>query len=82
MVFSKTESFRYGSIKAGHLAILDLGKKYGFRADTTENAAQFKEENLQNYNVVIFLNTTGDVLDDAQQLDLIGLSKQAVVCGY
>jgi len=69
LVFSKTESFRHGSIAAGQTAIIDMGKQHGFRVDTTENAAIFKEENLQNYNVVVFLNTTGDVLDDGQQLE-------------
>ena len=69
LVFSKTEGFRHSSIEAGQLAIMDLGKKHGFKVDTTENAAIFKEENLKNYNVVVFLNTTGDVLDDGQQLE-------------
>ncbi|MEM1118884.1 MAG: ThuA domain-containing protein [Bacteroidota bacterium] len=69
LVFSKTESFRHGSIAAGQTALLEMGNKHGFRVDTTENADIFKEENLQNYNVVVFLNTTGDVLNDAQQLE-------------
>jgi len=69
LVFSKTEGFRHSSIEAGQAAIMELGKKHGFNVDTTENATIFKEENLQKYNVVVFLNTTGDVLDDGQQLE-------------
>ncbi|MFK7984319.1 MAG: ThuA domain-containing protein [Saprospiraceae bacterium] len=69
LVFSKTAGFKHASIEAGEIALMDLGKKHGFRVDTTKNAAIFKEENLKNYNVVVFLNTTGDILDDAQQLE-------------
>ena len=70
LVFSKTESFRHDSIDEGQAAIMALGKKHGFNVDTTEDASIFKEVNLQKYNVVVFLNTTGDILDDAQQLEL------------
>ena len=35
--------------------------------DATENAAAFTDENLEQYDVVIFLCTTGDVLNAAQQ---------------
>ncbi len=69
LVFSKTESFRHQSIEDGKIAIAALGKKYDFTVDTTEDASYFKEKTLQNYNVVVWLNTTGDVLNDAQQLE-------------
>ena len=35
--------------------------------DTTENAAVFTENNLAKYGAIIFLNTTGDILDEEQQ---------------
>ena len=69
LVFSKTEGFRHESIEVGKEAITALGKKHGFSVATTEDASVFQESELQRYNVVIFLNTTGDVLDDAQQLE-------------
>ncbi|MEM7656695.1 MAG: ThuA domain-containing protein [Bacteroidota bacterium] len=70
LVFSKTESFRHESIPAGKQAIMELGTKHGFSVDTTEDASVFVEDQLKNYNVLIFLNTTGDVLNDAQQLEM------------
>jgi cytochrome c len=70
LVFSKTASYRHESIPAGIDAIRSLGKKHGFLVDTTENAAAFDEKTLKNYNVIVFLNTTGDVLNDAQQLEM------------
>lgn len=69
LVFSKTEQFRHTSIENGIANIMALGDKHGFRVDTTEDSGIFTQENLQNYNVVVFLNTTGDILNDAQQIE-------------
>ena len=70
LVFSKTASFRHESIPNGIEAIRALGKKHSFQVDTTENSGLFNEKILKKYNVVVFLNTTGDVLNDAQQLEM------------
>nr|WP_295930408.1 ThuA domain-containing protein [uncultured Dyadobacter sp.] len=67
LVFSKTAGFRHSSIPAGKTALIKLGKETGFAVDTTENATVFTNKNLQKYSAVIFLNTTGNVLDDKQQ---------------
>lgn len=68
LVFSKTAGFRHSSIPYGIKAMLALGEKYGFAVDTTENATKFTDENLKQYKVVVFMNTTGDVLDPSQQV--------------
>jgi cytochrome c len=67
LVFSKTKGFRHESIKAGKDAIQKLGSENGFEVDTTENSAYFNEDSLKNYRAVVFLSTTGDVLDFQQQ---------------
>ncbi|HWK26457.1 MAG TPA: ThuA domain-containing protein [Solirubrobacter sp.] len=67
LVFSKTAGFRHDSIPQGIAAIQELGAQNGFAVTTTEDAAQFTDANLATYDVVVFLSTTGDVLDDAQQ---------------
>lgn len=67
LVFSKTKGFRHSSIETGKTAILKLGKENNYLIDTTENAAFFTEKNLKKYAAVIFLNTTGDILNDTQQ---------------
>lgn len=69
LVFSKTTVFRHESIPAGIAAIKKLGDQHHFVVDTTENADNFNEENLRRYKAVIFLNTTGDVLNPQQQND-------------
>ena len=67
LVFSKTEGFRHSSIPTGIAAITQLGQEYGFIVEATENAALFNSENLQKFEVIIFLSTTGDVLSIEQQ---------------
>jgi cytochrome c len=69
LVFSKTAGFRHSSIGVGIAAIKKLGQENGFAVDATEDAGQFTSKNLARYRAVVFLNTTGDVLDDAQQDD-------------
>jgi type 1 glutamine amidotransferase len=68
LVFAKTSGFRHSSIPQGKAAIQQLGRQNGFTVDTTEDAALFTGNELKKYMAVIFLNTTGDVLNDQQQL--------------
>lgn len=66
LVFSKTASFRHQSIPDGIKAIKELlGDRYDI--DASEDSAVFSAENLKRYRAVIFLSTTGDILDEAQQ---------------
>jgi cytochrome c len=67
LVFSKTAGFRHDSIPAGISAIQALGSANGFTVSATEDATQFNAANLAQYKVVVFLSTTGDVLDATQQ---------------
>ncbi|WP_422769888.1 ThuA domain-containing protein [Plantactinospora sp. WMMC1484] len=67
LVFSKTAGFRHDAIPAGIAAIRQLGAANGFAVTATEDAAAFSTGNLGQYQAVVFLNTTGDVLDGGQQ---------------
>ncbi|MGQ4385458.1 ThuA domain-containing protein [Streptomyces sp. SAS_270] len=67
LVFSKTAGFRHDSIPDGVTAVQQLGETGGFTVDATEDAAAFTSANLRRYDAVVFLSTTGDVLDPAQQ---------------
>lgn len=68
LVFSKTASYRHkSSIDAGKKFILELGLKNKFAVDTTEVSDAFTAENLKQYAAVVFLCTTGDVLNNDQQ---------------
>ncbi|MDB4892666.1 MAG: carbohydrate-binding protein [Gemmatimonadetes bacterium] len=67
LVFSKTAGFRHTSIEPGIAAVKKLAKENGFSVDATEDATAFNDENLKQYQAVMFLSTTGDVLDAEQQ---------------
>jgi len=67
LVFSKTAGFRHSSIEPGIAAIRSLGAANGFEVDATEDAGQFTLANLNRYKAIVFLSTTGDVLNEAQQ---------------
>ncbi|HEU0214799.1 MAG TPA: ThuA domain-containing protein, partial [Jiangellaceae bacterium] len=65
--FSKTAGFRHSSIDDGHAAIEKLGDDNGFQVDHTEDATAFRDGVLGHYDAVVWLSTTGDVLNDTQQ---------------
>jgi glucose/arabinose dehydrogenase/PKD repeat protein/type 1 glutamine amidotransferase len=67
LVFSKTAGFRHDSIPAGVTAIQQLGSQNGFSVTATEDANAFTDANLAQYRAVVWLSTTGDVLNPTQQ---------------
>ena len=67
LVFSKTGGFRHDSIPQGIAAIQALGTANDFDVVATEDAAQFTDANLATFDVVVFMSTTGEILNDAQQ---------------
>ena len=67
LVFSKTAGYRHESIGAGVAAVRQLGRENGFAVDATEDAGAFTDRTLRQYRAVVFLSTTGDVLDARQQ---------------
>lgn len=70
LIFSKTVEFRHASIEDGKEMFLKLGVENDFGVDTTENADVFNDDSLQKYSAIVFLSTTGDILDHAQQAAL------------
>lgn len=67
LIFTKTTGYRHTSIAAGKAALLTICREKNWQADTTEDAGFFTREKLARYRAVVFLNTTGDVLDSVQQ---------------
>src|SRR5262249_37052813 len=67
LVFTKTTGFRHDSIPAGIAAIQAMGRAHRFTVDATEDATAFSDDNLKRYSGLVFLNTTGDILDSNQQ---------------
>ena len=59
LVFTRTTGFRHASIPAGVAAVRALG----FPVTATEDPGAFTPAGLAGYRAVVFLSTTGDVLD-------------------
>ncbi len=74
LVFSKTAGFRHASIPDGIKAIRELGRAgekgvdgTTFKVTATEDSAIFNRDSLPGFDAVVFLSTTGDILDKKQQ---------------
>lgn len=64
LVFTRTTGFRHASIPAGIDAVRALGARDGFDVDATEDPARFTAAGLAPFAAVVFLSTSGEVLDD------------------
>lgn len=66
-LFTKTAGWHHESIHEGVAAIRKLAERNNFQVDWQENTDFVTEKNLEKYQVIIFLNTTADILNDEQQ---------------
>lgn len=64
LLFTRTTGFRHDSIEPGVTAIQRLGQQNGFAVERTEQPADFNDERLARYDVVVWLNTDSEVLND------------------
>ncbi|GAB5408117.1 MAG: hypothetical protein BalsKO_04820 [Balneolaceae bacterium] len=67
LLFTKTAGWHHESINEGVDAIREVASRHQFQVDWEEMAWRFSDENLEQYDVIIFLSTTGDILNDEQQ---------------
>lgn len=67
LVFTKTSGWRHKSIEKGVQTLRELGKENAFEILQTEDSLDFNSANLKKYKLVVFLNTTLNVLDEKQQ---------------
>jgi cytochrome c len=59
--------YRHASITNGIAAVKKLAAENNFHVDATEDSSWFTPTNLARYNVVIFLSTSGDILNEEQE---------------
>jgi type 1 glutamine amidotransferase len=78
LVFTRHLGFAHASIPVAIEAVHALGSATGFAVDATEDPSRFTDAGLAPYAVVVFLNTTGDVLDAGQQ----GAMERWVAAGH
>lgn len=62
LLFSKTAGFRHSSISVGVKSLTMLGNKTGaFTAVHTEDESVFEPDRLKEFDMVIMVNTTGEI---------------------
>jgi type 1 glutamine amidotransferase len=66
-VFSHTLGYRHASIPAGLSALSSIASERGFSLSANEDPSAFSDYGLEAFDVIVFLCTTGDVLDAGQQ---------------
>ncbi len=67
LVFTKTCTFRHGSIPVGVESMKQLGAKTGlFEVTHTEDESVFEPDSLKQFDAVILLNTTGEIFKSAE----------------
>ncbi len=67
---TRTAGYRHASIEAGIEAITAIGRWHALAVDATEDPSMFETAMLDRYAVVVFLNTTGNILNERQQAAL------------
>ncbi len=69
VIFSETNGFRHDSIEVGAIAITSIGEELGYQVVHTENSSDIVD---LDYEVIVFLSPTLDVLNETQQHFLRG----------
>jgi cytochrome c len=67
LVFSKTTGFRHDSIPTGIAMFQALAQANGFAMQASEDANLFNDTALRDFQAIVFLNTTSDILAPAQE---------------
>ncbi len=67
LVFSKTDGYRHEAIPSAIKALVELGTERNWQVTTTEDSTLFTDNFLAHFNAVVFLLTTGNILNDEEQ---------------
>ena len=67
LVFHETQGYRHQSIENGIQAIQQLGDENGFNVTVSQDSNFFTENDLNSLDLIIFLNTTGDIMNMDEQ---------------
>jgi uncharacterized protein len=66
LVFYKSEGYKHESIEAGKISLKKIAEENNFQINFSEDSMVF-EQDLSSYNVIVFLNTYGDILNEKQE---------------
>jgi type 1 glutamine amidotransferase len=76
LVYSRTTGYRHASIPAGVEALEKLGLEHGFNVEASEGLHSFRAGRLERYDAIVFLSTSGNVLDEQGRAALTHYMKQ------
>ncbi|KAK7032871.1 class I glutamine amidotransferase-like protein, partial [Favolaschia claudopus] len=65
LVYTATRGFRHDSIPTALGALNKTGQSINVVFENTEDSSQFNDGNLANFDAIMFVSTTGEVLDDS-----------------
>lgn len=65
------EGYVHENIPNSIRAIERLGEEYGFEVDASDDAAVFSDENLKQYDALIFSNTNNEIFENDSQRDAL-----------
>ncbi|MEM1085078.1 MAG: ThuA domain-containing protein [Verrucomicrobiota bacterium] len=67
LVFARTAGFRHASIPTGKVAMVEMGEKTGaFEAVISDDLANFEPGTIDQFDAILFLNTTQNVFKGAE----------------
>ncbi len=67
LIFTRTTDYRHASIAEGVVALRGLAEAAGLDAHVSQDAGCFTPESLASFRAVVWLSTSGDVLDPTQR---------------
>ena len=70
LLFAQITDANRAVVEEAHTKIQQSGEAHGFNVTLTEEKDAMIEENLQLYDAVAFLHTSGEVLNDVQRADV------------
>ncbi len=68
LIYTKTKAYRHECIASGGAALQSYFNTYGVASTMTEDSSMFTTDKLKEFDAVMFFQTTGNVLDSAQQV--------------
>ena len=74
-VFTRTCGYIHESIPTGLSVILELGKGNNFKVESSDDDRVFLSDTLFDYDAIVFLSTTSDILNVEQQKNLVKFIK-------
>ncbi|WP_111642476.1 ThuA domain-containing protein [Marinimicrobium alkaliphilum] len=67
LLFTKMDGWHHKSVNEGVTAMRKLAEKHEFALDWHEDANVINDDNLKQYDAIVFLLTTGNILNDEQK---------------